>query len=65
MREVSDGDLELLFHVVVEGPLVIDLEIKDAMLVRGTEGGRKGGGVGGCEGGEEGETVEGGKHAEF
>ena len=65
MRKMSDSDLPLLVYIGKEGPLVVDPEVEDAVLVGGGEGGFEDGGVlGGADGGE-GDAVEGGEHAEF
>lgn len=62
---MADGDLALDVDGGEEGPLVVDAEVEDAMLVREAEGGGEDGGVGGGVSGEEGQPVEGGEHAEF
>lgn len=63
--KVAHGNRVLLLDVGVEGPLVVNLEVKDAVLVRQLEGGRVGGAVLGGDGGVQLQTVEGRQHAEF
>lgn len=65
MGEVPDGDRVLLLDVAVERPLVVDLEVEDAVLVRQLEGHRVRRAVRGRDGGLEVESVEGREHAEF
>ena len=65
MCKVPDRDLPLHIHVCQKGPLVVDAEIEDSVLVGEFEGCGEDGRVGGCVAGEEGEPVEGGEHAEF
>lgn len=47
MREMADGDLHLLLDARQEGPLVVDLEGEDAVLIRQLEGRAEGRAVGG------------------
>ena len=65
MREVAHGDLALFLHGGEEGPLVVDLEGEDAVLVGRAEGGAEDGAVGrrGCW--VQRDAEEGGEHAEF
>lgn len=62
---MADGNGVLLLEVRVEGSLVVDLEVKDSVLVRELEAGGVDGGCGGGLCDREGETVEGGEHGEF
>jgi len=70
VRKVAYRDRVLLVHVRHEGPLVVDAEVEDAVLVRDAEGCREEGAVG-CvaygegAGGGEGEAVVGVQHGEF
>lgn len=65
MRKVSDGDLLLLLDARKEGPFVVDLEDKDAVLVREAKRGGESRAVGGVSRWGEGEALEGREHAEF
>lgn len=51
--EVADGDGVLLLDVREEGPLVVDFEVEDAVLVGELEGRGVDGGVGRRGGGDE------------
>lgn len=67
MRHVAHRHRVLLLDVGQERPLVVDLEVEDAVLVGQLEAGGEGGGVRCGERGRggEGEAVEGGEHREL
>lgn len=65
MGKVAHRDGGLFLNVGVEGALVVDLEVEDAVLVGQLERGRVGGAVGARGDGLEGQAVEGRQHAEL
>ena len=65
MREVPYRDLILLFNGRQEGPLVIDLECEDAVLVRRCESRAEDRAVGGSRRHGQGKTVEWREHGKL
>lgn len=63
--DVTDADGALLVDGGEEGPLVVDEEVEDAVLVGQREGSAVDGGVLGRGDGGEVKTMEGGQHAEL
>ncbi len=65
MREMPHCDLILLFNGRQEGPLVVDLEREDAVLVRGSESRGEDSAVGGSRSRGQRQTVEWREHGKL
>ena len=65
MRKMAHGHLDLLFDVGQEGPLVVDFEGENAMLIGKFERGGEGCGVGIRGNRNEREAMEWGEHGKF